>query len=130
MSAAVGRKLIIKRDGTKIAAVVSKSMSINNEPIDITSDDDDGFRTLLEESGTRSIDLSVEGVAKNDVFLAVAAGASPTLITADTIEFPSGAKIDGSFRFNSYEQTGETAEKVQFSASLQSTGQWTFTAAP
>jgi predicted secreted protein len=127
MSAAIGRALKIKRNGTLIAAVVSKTVPINNEPVDTTNDDDDGFRSLLEESGTRSIDLSVEGVAVNDVLLIVAAGASPTLITADEIEFPSGLTITGNFRLNTYEQSGETAGRVNFSATLQSTGAWVVT---
>ena len=130
MSAAVGRALIIKRGGVKIAAVVSKTVNINNEPIDITSDDDSGFRTLMEDSANRAIDLSVEGVSKDDVLLAVAAGASPTLLSADEVTFPSGAKIAGSFRFNSLEISAETDNRIDFSAALQSSGTWTYTAAP
>jgi predicted secreted protein len=127
MSAAIGRALKVKRASVLIAAVVSKTVSINNEPVDITSDDDAGYRTLLEASGTRSIDISVEGVAVDDILLTVAAGAAPTLITADEIEFPSGLTITGSFRFNAYEQSGETAGRVQFSATIQSTGAWVVT---
>jgi predicted secreted protein len=130
MSAATGRALKIKRNGTTIAAVVSKSVSINNEPIDITSDDDLGFRTLLEESGTRSIDISCEGVYKDDSLVEVAAGSDPDLLTVDTIEFPSGSTIAGSFRLNSVEISGEVAGRAQFSAALQSSGEWTYTAAP
>ena len=120
--------MFIKRDGNKIANVVSKTFSINNEPIDITDDDDEGFRTLLELSGVRSIDASFEGVMKADTMLAIAAAADPTLITADELQFHSGAKITGNFRFNSFEASGESAGRVQFSGSLQSSGAWTFTA--
>jgi predicted secreted protein len=127
MSAAIGRALIVKRASVKIAAIVSKTVSINNEPVDITNDDDSGFRTLLEASGTRSIDISFEGVSTDDVLLSVAAGAAPTLITADEIEFPSGLTITGSFRFNTYEVSGEVAGRVQFSGTLQSSGAWVVT---
>jgi len=127
MPAASGRDLIIKRDGTTIASVTSKNFSINNEPIDITTDDDAGFRTLLDESGVRTIDASVEGVYVDDTLLSEAAGASPTLITADTIELPSGATITGSFRLNSIDITGEVAGRCEFSATLQSSGAWVFT---
>lgn len=127
MSAATGRKLIIKRDGTKIAAVVTKSIAINNEPIDITNDDDDGFRTLLEDSGVRSIDLSVEGVHTDDAMLTAAGSVSPTLIEDMDIVFPSGLTISGDFRMNNYEDSGESAGRVQFTATFQSTGAWTFT---
>jgi len=120
--------MYIKRSGVKIANVVSKTFSINNEPIDITDDDDDGFRTLMEESGVRSIDVSCEGVLKADTLLGVAAAADPTLITADELDFHLGGKITGSFRFNSLEISGETAGRIQFSGSFQSTGAWVFTA--
>lgn len=127
MSAATGRALVIKRDGTKIAAVVSKSISINNEPIDITTDDDAGLRTLLEDSGTRSIDISVEGVMKDDVLVLEAAAVTPTLIKSADLVFASGLTISGSFRLNSFESSGESAGRIQFSATLQSSGAWTVT---
>lgn len=127
MSAASGRALIIRRDGVKVAAVVSKTIAINNEPIDITNDDDASFRTLLEDSATRSIDISVEGVHKDDVFLIAAGAVAPTLIEDCEIEFSSGLIIAGDFRLNSYESSGESANRIQFSATMHSTGAWTVT---
>ena len=127
MSAATGRSLIIKRNSVKIAAVVTKSIAINNEPIDITNDDDDGFRALLEDSGTRSIDISVEGVHKDDAMLTAASAVAPMLIDDMDIVFPSGLTISGDFRMNNYEDSGESAGRVQFSATFQSTGAWTVT---
>lgn len=130
MARATGRELIVKRGGTTIAAVVSKTVTINNEAIDVSTDDDGGYRVLLEASGMRSIDISVEGVREDDVLLTVAAASNPTLLTADTIQFPTGATITGSFRFNTYEESGETTGRVNFTASLQSSGTFTFNAAP
>jgi TP901-1 family phage major tail protein len=127
MAKATGRELIIKRSGTKIAAVTSKTVTINNEAIDVTNDDDAGYRTLLEASGMRSVDIAVEGVYDGDDLIAVAAAASPTLITADTVQFPSGATITGNFRFNDIETSGEHDGRVEFSANLQSSGTFTFT---
>jgi TP901-1 family phage major tail protein len=127
MPAASGRDLIIKRNGTKIASVTTKNFSVNNEPIDITTDDDSGFRTLLDVSGVRTIDASVEGVYIDDTLLSEAAGASPTLITADEIVLPSAATITGNFRLNNIDITGEVAGRVEFSATLQSSGAWVFT---
>lgn len=127
MAAASGRALYVKRNGTKIGAVVSKSISINNEPVDITDDDDAGFRTLLEDSGTRSIDISVEGVLKADTLVTDGGAVSPTLIDDADIVFPSGLTISGNFRLNNVEISGEVAGRVQFSGTLQSTGAWTVT---
>ncbi len=120
----VGRTLTIKRDGNKVGAVVSKSVSINNEPIDVTSDDDSGFRTLMDASGTRSIDISVEGVLRTDALIMDAVGNSG-LVKATDIEFPWGLVIRGSFRLNGLDITGEKSDKIQFSGTLQSSGAWT-----
>lgn len=128
MPANVGRKLLIKKDGTLIAGVRTKSMTIGNEAIDVTTDDDSGFRTLLEESATKQIDLSVEGLTKDDTLLAIAANGG-TLIDTYTIEFPSGATISGDFRFNNFEMGAEYTDAITFTSEIHSTGEYTYTAA-
>ncbi len=129
MASNVGRKLIIKRDGSTIAGVRTKSVTINNEAIDVTTDDDSGYRTLLEEPGQKQIDLSVEGLTKDDALLQAAAEGT-TLIEAYTIEFPSGATITGDFRFNNLEMGAEYNAAITFTAEIQSTGSYSYTAAP
>jgi len=129
MASNVGRKLLIKRDGTTIAGVRTKSVTINNEAIDVTTDDDSGYRTLLEEPGQKQIDLSVEGLTKDDALLQSAAEGT-TLIDAYTIEFPSGATITGDFRFNNLEMGAEYNAAITFTAEIQSTGSYSYTAAP
>ena len=126
MVAATGRSLLLARGGNPVAALVAKTMSIGNEAIDVTTDDDLGFRTLLEASGTRSIDMSFEGVMKDDVLLTDAADPATTaLIKAGTMTFASGTVIAGDFRLNDLEITGEVAGRIQFSGTLQSSGAWT-----
>lgn len=125
----VGRKMVVKRDGTKIASVRTKTMTIANEAIDITDDDDSGYRTLLEDPAQKQIDLSVEGLTSDDVLIDKAANGT-TLIEAYTLELPSGATITGDFRFNNLEIGAEYNAAVTFTAEIQSTGSYTFTAAP
>ena len=57
MAAAKGRSLLIKKGSTVLAGMRTKGVAINGEPIDITSDDDSGYRTLLSDVGTLSVDL-------------------------------------------------------------------------
>jgi len=128
MVANVGRKLTIERDGTIIAGVRTKNFTINNEPIDVTTDDDDGFRRLLEESGEKQIDMTVEGLTKDDDLIKTAANGG-TLIEQYTINLPSGAAIEGDFRLNNVEQGAEYNEAITFTAEIHSTGEWTFTEA-
>jgi len=113
--------------GDLIAGCQSKSATINNEPIDITSDDDDGFRTLLADPATRSMDMSVEGVTKDTILLEAATGATSELLTGHVMDIPGVGTIEGDFYLNSFELGAPTAEAVTFTASLQSSGEFTFT---
>ena len=121
-----GRQLTIKRDSTVVAGVRTKSMTINNTPIDITTDDDSGFRTLLELPGEKQIDASVEGLLKDETLIADAATGT-SLIENATITLPSGGVITGSFRLNSMEIGGEYLDSVTFTAELQSSGAFVYT---
>jgi len=123
MTATIGRAFLIKKDGTVLAGVRSKSLSINHEPVDITSDDDDGFRTLLGVVGESSFELSVEGVAKDSVLFDVATGTGSKLLTDVTIEHPEGT-ISGDVFLSSFESTGPYNDASTFSATLQSSGDW------
>jgi TP901-1 family phage major tail protein len=129
MASEIGRKLVVKRDGTTVAGVRTKSVTINNEAVDITTDDDTGYRTLLEESGQKQIDMSVEGLTKDDTLIEKATSGT-SLIENYTIELPSGATITGSFRFNNLEVGAEYNEAITFTSEFQSTGSFTFNAAP
>jgi predicted secreted protein len=120
--------MTIARDGSVIAGVRTKTFNVAGEPIDITNDDDSGYRTLLEASGQLQIDSSVEGVAKDDVLVTALANGG-TLITSCTLTLASGATIVGNFRLNSIELGGAYNEAVTFTAELQSSGAWTFNAA-
>lgn len=123
-----GRQLTISRNGTVIAGVRTKSFTVNGAPVDITTDDDEGYRTLLAESGEQQIDASVEGLLKNDTLLS-AMVAGTALIEDGVITLPSGATITGDFRLNSMEVGGEYKDAVTFTAELQSTGEFSFTPA-
>ena len=128
MTAFVGRKATITKGATPIAAIRTRTVSINNEPVDITSDDDNGFRTLLQDPGTKTLDLSIEGVAKDPVLL------TSVMSTTDIVEtlsilFPTIGTIAGDFVVASFEVAAAYNEAATFTASLQSSGAFTFTAA-
>jgi predicted secreted protein len=128
MAAANGRELKILKNSVAIAGVRTKTVAIAGEPIDITSDDDLGYRTMLAEAGTYSIDLTVEGVTKDAELRSVILTGGSLLLTDISIEYPDGSTIDGDFFLASVEDSGEFADALTFSASLQSSGPWTFNA--
>ena len=137
MAEAPGRKLLLQRStdgGTNYATVASirtKSFTIANEPIDITTDDSDAWRTLLSEPGNRTLDMSGSGVAKDDVLLAASLGSTSGVVLQNyQMVLPSGAKITGDFAMTSFGETGEYQDAVTFDLELQSSGEPIFTAAP
>lgn len=128
MTAFVGRKALFKKGETTVAAVRTRSMTLGNEVVDITSDDDNGFRTMLADPGTKTLDLTVEGVFKDATMLTIAMSASD-ILEAFSILFPSIGTIAGDFVVTSFEAGAAYNEAGTFSCSLQSSGTFTFTPA-
>ncbi len=130
----VGRSLTFEYPtGTVIASVRTKSFTVDSSAIDVTTDDESGIRTLLEASGQQQIDMSVEGLLKDDVLLEQIIDGT-LFIQELTITFPftfatTAATLVGSFRFNNFEVSGEYQDAITFSATMQSSGAQVFTPA-
>ena len=129
----VGRDIkFYKGDIATGTAIVcrTKSLTIGNESIDVTSDNDDGFRTLLAKAAQKQIDMTVEGVIRQDDFLAdVLDPSSASLLEAYTINIPGIGEITGDFRFSSVEVGAPYNEAATFSSTVESSGPWVFTPA-
>lgn len=131
MSAVVGRKVFVRNGASplsNVAAGRTKSITINAEPIDITSDDDSGVRTLLEDdAGQTSVDMSFEGITKNDDFIqALIAG---NFVDNYQIEITGIGTIAGRFFLASVAINAAYNEATTFSAEFQSTGAIAFDSA-
>ena len=127
MAAESGRDLRISYDsGTGMAEVAgarTDSLTFNNEAIDITDKDDSGVRTYLDDVAVKSMSLSCTGVAKSAAFATLAqAAASGTALHDFQIEMGSFATYSGSFFIASFEATGEQADAITFTLSLESSG--------
>lgn len=106
----------------------SKTITLGSESIDVTSDGDDGFRTLLSEPAQRSIDAAIEGVLRQDDFIGQLLDPSPaTFLEGYTLVFPQIGSITGDFFLSNVELGAPYNEAVTFSATLESSGEWTFT---
>lgn len=138
MAESIGRDmtLAIGADGMEvtITGVRTKSFTINNEPVDITNDDDDGWRDLLSEPGQKSVDFSCEGVVVDDAVRALAIAAADVSTNA-LFTFPlltgemTAASLECQAVITSYAETGTYNDAVTFSLELQSKGAVTYTAA-
>lgn len=128
MAAEAGRDLRIEysSDGLTYAVVAgarTDSLTFNNEAIDITDKDDAGVRTYLDDIGVKSMSLSCTGVCTASTFAALAAAAgSGTALHDFRVAFGSFATYTGSFFITSFEATGEQADTITFTMSLESSG--------
>jgi TP901-1 family phage major tail protein len=124
-----GRKLVIEWDTVDLAGVRTKTYSVTNDYVDVTNDDDDGWRTLLADPGLRSVEVTVGGVTVDQILLAEIMKANISGEPLD-VELPTatGAQLSGTFVVSAYEGTGEHDGAVEFSATFMSSGAVTYTA--
>jgi TP901-1 family phage major tail protein len=131
MAASVGRAVILNwgntSPATEIGGLREKSIELNGEPIDITSDDDAGWRSLLADPAEQQINISLSGVSKDDTLKTV--WFSNDRIETVHITFGDGSSMLGSFYLATYSETGTYNEATVFECELQSTGVIAFTPA-
>lgn len=131
MAAQSGRDLLILDGATAIAGLRETSVTVNSEPVDITNKGDSGYRTLASFAGTEAIDVSGSGVFEDKTVrdLAFAGTGTTKLLTDWTLEWGDGATLAGDFYLASFESAGNHDGEETYSITLQSSGEWTYTAA-
>lgn len=126
------RDFSIDWDSTTIVDVQSKAFTINAEPVDVTTDDDSGWRTLLDDPGVRSVEVTVSGIADDESVLAdIMAASDLTLALSATLPtaLASAGTLAGTFFVTNFEYNGGSPDgAVEFSATFQSSGAVTYTA--
>lgn len=130
MAGANGRQLTIEWGAgpTTLVGVRTKGYTVTNDYVDVTTDDDDGWRTLLADPGLRSIEVTVGGISSDQVLIADIMDANVSAKTLH-IEFPlTTGNLVGTFLVSSFEQTGEHDGAVEFSATFMSTASVAYTA--
>lgn len=125
-----GREVVIDWDSVQLVGVRTRTFSITNDYVDVTTDDDSGWRTLLADPGLRSVEVTVSGICSDEVLLAEIYAASIAATTLD-VNLPSDLAVpgtlSGSFLVSSFEQSGEHDGAYEFSATFMSTGAVTYT---
>jgi len=106
----------------------TKTITIGGESIDVTQDCDGAFRTLLSVPASRSMDMSIEGIIRQDDWLLQALDPITTnFLEQYTLVIPGVGAITGDFFIGSFELGAPYNESVTFTATVQSSGAWTFT---
>lgn len=126
-----GRDLYVQLDDVTIAAITSKSITNARDPVDVTTDDSNGFRVILPEPGLRYVDASIEGVATSANMALIRAEWEGNVNSDITIVNEDGSTMTAAngFFLGSLEITGESAGAVTFTATLMSSGAITITPA-
>lgn len=117
---------------TLIGGGRTKSWTKNNEPVDVTNDDDEGFATILAEPGQHQVTFSFEGIVINDTLRSQMLSAPESgghVLQEITVEFPEGDELVGDFFLGSYAENLPYNEGRTFTLEAQSSGEWTYSAA-
>ena len=128
MAGTNGRNLTIDWDTVTLVGVRTKGYTITNDYVDVTTDDDDGWQTLLADPGLRSVEVTAGGISSDQVLIAEMMKSN---ITGEplTVQLPTTTgTLAGTFLVSSFEQTGEHDGAVEFTASFMSSGPVTYTA--
>lgn len=129
-----GRDFVLKNGtwagGTTVADCRTHSLRVGHEMVDITNKSSSGYRTLLEGAGTKSITVTLGGVVSNDSAFETFQGyAFAGSINAHALGWADSDTLEASFLITSFEVTGEHNGEQQFTATLESSGTYTFTGA-
>ena len=130
-----GRDLLLKIGNgadpevfTTIGAASTVALALNNQPVDNTAMDGDGFQGLQAEAGVQTLELTLEGMFKDSV-------AEETLRlsafnrTAKNYQllFPNGDLFAAAFAVRDYQRGGSFDGLETFSVTLVRAGGGTFT---
>lgn len=134
MVAQKGRSVLLKYFNGSIYVTIGGArevtLTINNEPVDITNADDSGIRKLLEGAGVNSIDIKFQGVYVEDAAAAaIRVDASTNAHRNYQFVMPgtSPKTYQGSFMVANYEESGSYNGAAASSLSLSSAGAITIT---
>ena len=139
MAKSKGKLLLIQAQGvnplaptayTTISALRSTSFTINEETVDVTDKDGDGWRELLEGAGISSMNVSGSGIADNGDTQAFMLNAvlNKTHIGLKIIR-EAGDAFTGTFQIASMAFAGEYNAEETFDLTVESAGTVTYTPA-
>lgn len=128
-----GRELTVDYNSTTLVGVRTRGLAISAEPVDVTTDDDSGERTLLADPGSRSAEISVAGITSDEVLIAeILSGITGRTLKSAQVNLPSNLATPGNVTFDAFvsslEITGEHDGAVEFTGTLMSAGAITYTA--
>ncbi|MEO9599624.1 phage tail protein [Parasphingorhabdus sp.] len=108
---------------TTIAGLRTTQMSVNGEPVAITSKDSGGWRQLLSGAGVRSVSVSGAGVfTGSDAELRMKAHALGGILDSYELSFEGGERMQGDFLVARLDYSGDYNGERSYTLSLESSG--------
>ena len=132
MAAQKGKDLLVKINTSgstydTVGGLRSTSISINDEPVDITNKDSANARTLLATAGTSSMTISGSGVFVDDAQIQLIRGSLANGAFKNfQLVIPDLGTYQGAFMIASLEFAGEFNGEVTYSLTLESSGAISF----
>ncbi|QDV34902.1 phage major tail protein, TP901-1 family [Tautonia plasticadhaerens] len=129
-----GRDMLIKlgdaATGTTIGGLTDTSITMGNNVVDGSTKDTNGWRELVEDASLKSFSIACSGFFKDSATdESIRAKAFAGTIDTYTLVFPNGDTIEGDFLIAGYTRNGAKDGVEQYSYTLESHGEPTFTAA-
>lgn len=127
MAAEYGRAVDFTWNAMPVLGVREKSLTVNGEPVNVTSDEDDGVQILLSEDAETSVQIELSGVTKDAVFKEAKLAGGASLQSTAELTYTDGGVLSGTFQLGPYSEGQPYNEAVTFTATLMSTGAVTYT---
>ncbi|WP_422344862.1 phage tail tube protein [Parasphingorhabdus sp.] len=106
-----------------IAGLRTTQLSVNGEPVAITSKDSGGWRELLSGAGVRSVSVSGAGVfTGSNAELRIKNHALGGVIDAYELSFEGGDRMRGDFLVTRLDYSGDYNGERSYTLSLESSG--------
>lgn len=116
--------------GTQLGGLRDTTFSMNNQVIDVSTKDTNGWRELLEDGSLKFFTISGNGIFKDSATDETMRGyVFANSLNTFTFVFPNGDTVEGAFQITQYERSGSTDGAETYSITLESTGIPVFTAA-
>ncbi|MEA3036022.1 MAG: hypothetical protein QOH04_1787 [Sphingomonadales bacterium] len=106
-----------------VAGLRTTQMSVNGEPVNVTSKDSGGWRELLSGAGVRSVSVAGSGIFTGSAAEAqLKSNALGGLIDDYELSFESGERMRGRFLVTRLDYSGDYNGERNYSLSLESSG--------
>ena len=106
-----------------VAGLRTTQMSVNGEPVNVTSKDSGGWRELLSGAGVRSVSVAGSGIFTGSAAeTRLKSNALAGLIDDYELSFESGERMRGRFLLTRLDYSGDYNGERNYSLSLESSG--------